>query len=72
MMMTIGLSALLPYLIKWIKHVIPNPPSQQAVVGGKQLQQPPAPAGQGVGTLKQKMNPGQYVSLQHDLNLYAI
>ena len=57
-----------------------NPPSQQAVVGGKQLQfgkQPhsgisgtqlqfPPPGllapGQGVGTKKQQMNPGQYVS----------
>ena len=53
MMMTIGLSPLPPHLNKRPKLAIPNPPSQQTVVGGKQLQQSPAPGpgpGQGVGT----------------------
>ena len=51
MIMIIGLSPLPPHLNKRPKLVIPNPPSQQAVVGGKQLQQSPAPGpGQGVGT----------------------
>ena len=51
--MTIGLSPLPPHLNRRPKLVIPNPPSQQTVVGGKQLQQSPVPApgpGQGVGT----------------------
>ena len=52
MMMTIELSPFPLHLNKQPKLAIPNL-SQQAVVGGKQLQQSPAPGpgpGQGVGT----------------------
>lgn len=70
-----GLSLSPPPQSPILLQLIPPPPHKaQALVGGKQLQQSQSQLqfvgpGAGVGTKKQQMNPGQYVSSQHVLSL---